>query len=154
MWPFYSRHLINPIGLNVAWYNYHGLITCTHNHPFVVSIYFLIYQIKDLNKIIVNMSNFEMGARSFDDEIAQVPSRDRADLYFVPNISTSVNCIYMGLKWCSGSTLASHLLGRRFKPWTICGKVGSCLLIIVSLQYRTSTATVCTGFLRPQNYPS
>ena len=26
-----------------------------------------------------------MGARSFDDEIAQVPSRDRADRYFAPN---------------------------------------------------------------------
>ena len=26
-----------------------------------------------------------MGARSFDDEIAQVPSRDHADRYFAPN---------------------------------------------------------------------
>ena len=26
-----------------------------------------------------------MGARSFDDEIAQVPSRDGADRYFAPN---------------------------------------------------------------------
>ena len=27
-----------------------------------------------------------MGARSFDDEIAQVPSRDSADRYFAPTI--------------------------------------------------------------------
>ena len=26
-----------------------------------------------------------MGAQSFDDEIAQVPSRDRADRFFAPN---------------------------------------------------------------------
>ena len=29
-----------------------------------------------------------MGARSFDDEIAQVKSRDRANRYFAPNIPT------------------------------------------------------------------
>ena len=32
-----------------------------------------------------------MGARSFDDEIAQVPSRDGADRYFAPNIDTSAS---------------------------------------------------------------
>ena len=43
---------------------------------------------------------------------------------------------------------ASQLWGRR------CGKVCSCLLMVGSLQYRTLTPTVCTGFLCPQNYPS
>ena len=31
-----------------------------------------------------------MGARSFDDEIAQVKSRDRANRYFAPNINTKL----------------------------------------------------------------
>ena len=35
------------------------------------------------------------------------------------------------------------------------GKAGSCLPLVGSLQYRTlDTPTVCTGFLRPSNYPS
>ena len=45
-------------------------------------------------------------------------------------------------------TLTSHC-----KPWTLCGKFGSCLPMVGSLQYRTLT-TVCTGSLCPQNYPS
>ena len=31
-----------------------------------------------------------MGVRSFDDEIAQVPSRDRADRYFAPNNAIAI----------------------------------------------------------------
>ena len=43
---------------------------------------------------------------------------------------------YRRSRWCSGYPLASHLSGWRFKPWTLCGKVGSCLLMVGSLQYR------------------
>ena len=53
-------------------------------------------------------------------------------------------------------TLASHLRGRGSVPGTASsGKAGSCLLLVGSLQCRTlDTPTVCTGFLRPSNYPS
>ena len=41
-----------------------------------------------------------MGARNFDDEITQVPSRDGADRYFAPNIGTvPVHDLIQG-KWC------------------------------------------------------
>ena len=55
--------------------------------------------------------------------------------------------------WHSGNTLASHLWGQRFKPWTLHGKVGSFLSMVGSLQART-WPNVCTGFLCPQIYPS
>ena len=42
-----------------------------------------------------------------------------------------------------GNTLASHLWGRRFKSWTLCEKVGSCLPMLGSLQYRTLTNCMC-----------
>ena len=45
----------------------------------------------------------------------------------------------LGPWWCSGDTLASHLSGRQFKAQTLCGKVGSGLLMVGSLQYRTLT---------------
>ena len=45
----------------------------------------------------------------------------------------------LGPQWCSGNTIASHLCGQWFKPWTPWGKVGSCLLMVSSLQYRTFT---------------
>ena len=53
-----------------------------------------------------------------------------------------------------GNTLSSHLWDRWFKPQTLSGKLGSCLLLVGSLQYRNLTSTVCTGFLQPQNYRS
>ena len=34
-----------------------------------------------------------MDARSFDDEIAQVPSRDGANRYFAPNITNQVGTL-------------------------------------------------------------
>ena len=41
-----------------------------------------------------------MGARSFDDEFAQVPSRDGADRYFAPNINILLSdlCVLQGIK--------------------------------------------------------
>ena len=39
-------------------------------------------------------------------------------------------------------------------PRSLFGKVGSCLTLGSSSHYRALTPTVCTGFLRPQNYPS
>ena len=42
-------------------------------------------------------------------------------------------------RWHSGNSLASHLWGWRFKPWTLGGKLGSCLPMVASLQYRTLT---------------
>ena len=42
-------------------------------------------------------------------------------------------------RWHSGNTLAPHLWGQRFKPQTLCGKVGSCLPMVCSLQYWTLT---------------
>ena len=55
----------------------------------------------------------------------------------------------------SGSTLASQLWGRGPIPGTASsGKAGSCLPLVSSLQYTNlDTPTVCTGFLRPSNYP-
>ena len=53
-----------------------------------------------------------------------------------------------------GNTLISHLWGLQFKPRTLCGKVGSCLPMVGSLQCWTWTPTVCTDFLCPQTYPS
>ena len=41
--------------------------------------------------------------------------------------------------WCSGNMLASYLWGWQFEPETLCGKIGSCLLLVDSLQYRTLT---------------
>ena len=35
-----------------------------------------------------SLSNLEMGVQSFDNEIVQVKSRDRADWYFAPNNTT------------------------------------------------------------------
>ena len=60
-----------------------------------------------------------------------------------------------GPRWPSGNTLASHLWGRSSIPGMASSvKAGSCLPLVGSLQYRTLTPTVCTGFLRPSNYPS
>ena len=39
-----------------------------------------------------------MGAQSFDDEIAQVPSRDGADWYFAPNMYISCLFILSGFR--------------------------------------------------------
>ena len=39
----------------------------------------------------------------------------------------------------SGNTLTSHLLGLPFKAQTLCGKVGSPLPMVGSLQYRSLT---------------
>ena len=39
-------------------------------------------------------------------------------------------------------------------PGPYVGKLVVCLPMVGSLQYRILTPTVCTGFLRPQNYPS
>ena len=39
--------------------------------------------------------------------------------------------------YCRFYTLASQLCGRPFKSQTLCGKVGGCLLMVGSLQYRT-----------------
>ena len=38
------------------------------------------------------------------------------------------------------NTLAYHLGDLRFKPWPLCGKVGSCLPIPCSLQCRILTS--------------
>ena len=52
-----------------------------------------------------------MGARSFDDEIAQVPSRDRADRYFAPNNDTNKGAAIMfGMHDCS---LKSRHISKR-----------------------------------------
>ena len=61
-----------------------------------------------------------------------------------------------GPRWQSVNTLTSHLWGRGSVPGTASsGKAGSCLPLVGSLQYRNlDTPTVCTGFLRPSNYPS
>ena len=63
-----------------------------------------------------------------------------------------------GSCWKSPHTVSFHaspLWGRRFKPRTPCGKVGSCLLMVGSLQYRTLThqlyALVSSAHT---NYPS
>ena len=55
-----------------------------------------------------------------------------------------------GPRWQSGNTPASHLWDRGSVPGpTSSGKAGSCLPLVGSLQYRTLTPTVCTGFLCP-----
>ena len=50
-------------------------------------------------------------------------------------------------------TLSSHLWGMWFKPWTLCNRVDSCLLMVSSLLYRTLTNCVY-WFPLPINYLS
>ena len=51
------------------------------------------------------------------------------------------------------NTLASHLWGRWLKSLTLCGKVGSCLPMVGSLQYKTLTNCMY-WFDLPQKYLS
>ena len=44
-----------------------------------------------------------------------------------------------GPQWRSGNTLISQLWGLWFSPRILCGKVGSCLPMVGSLQYRILT---------------
>ena len=46
-------------------------------------------------------------------------------------------------------TLASQIWNWQFKPWTLCGKVGSFLPVIGSLQYRTLTNCMIALFPLP-----
>ena len=53
-----------------------------------------------------------------------------SDDKYKPNIESTE--IVQGPRWRSGNTVASHLRGRRFKPWTLCGKVGRFLPMVGS----------------------
>ena len=58
------------------------------------------------------------------------------------------------VQWQCGNTLTSHLWDRRFKPWTLCGRVGSCLPMVGSLQYRTLTHQLYPLVFRPHTTTS
>ena len=59
--------------------------------------------------------------------------------------------LQQGARWPSGNTLASHLGSV---PGTASSGKAGCWQLAGSLQYRTLTPTLCTGFLCPSNYPS
>ena len=53
-------------------------------------------------------------------------------------LNSTFNFSERGPRWQSGNTLASHLWGRGSIPVkALCGKAGSCLPMVGSLQYRT-----------------
>ena len=60
----------------------------------------------------------------------------------VRNLDQLVYC--KGSRQSSGKTLASHLRDQSSNPsLTSCGKAGSCLPLVGSLQYRTWTNCMC-----------
>ena len=67
-----------------------------------------------------------MGARSLDAEIAQVPSRDRADRYFAPNkytIKIGIQFSQQSLQLCDilvNLNLLTHLKSTILKKWLYC----------------------------------
>ena len=81
------------------------------------------------------------------------PSAPSHMLTWAPTHSVHPLYIYsQGPRWRSGNTLASHLWGRWLKPRTLCGKAGSCLPMVSSLQYRTLTNCM-HWFLLPTKLP-
>ena len=73
-------------------------------------------------------------------------------LYEAHGFRDHLFCLLTFMNWCSGNTLTSHLWGWWFKPRTLCGKDGSFLPMVGSLQ--NLDPTVCTGFHFLQNYSS
>ena len=61
-----------------------------------------------------------MGARSFDDEIAQVPSRDGADRYFAPNIILSINSFFYFEKYMLNFNKAQQTVFNRRNSNELC----------------------------------
>ena len=81
------------------------------------------------------------------------PSAPSHMLTWAPTHSVHPLYIYsQGPRWRSGNTLASHLWGRWLKPRTLCGKAGSCLPMVSSLQYITLTNCM-HWFLLPTKLP-
>ena len=61
-------------------------------------------------------------------------------LWSISRDITTVQAFFLGQRWQSGNTLASHLWDQDTVPGpTSNGKAGSCLPLVGSLQYRTLT---------------